>query len=365
MKNLRTCFKSHDCFVVRKPPWFLLVGLLLFVSACGTVTHSKISGNLKNLSRNQTVAILPIEVSDPDQKDAATIFRRSLYANLVQGKFNVQERYVVDSLLLRAGLTDPSHYRKVGISRLGEILGADAIVFGKVDKVERAYLVVHSSINVGVSAEMVDARTGETLWLAEDNASDFSGIAKLPTGILAAFSAPIYFITNKINLRKMTSEMTAKLTSLVKKPGGEMDTKPALAAHQEKTKTPAQPAIVTASAKNAVSGNPVVLAAHLAPKEKNRIVPAVYSTVAPKDTPASLYTLQVGAYKTKSLAENKLRSLARKGYNTFLALLENGNSTLYKVQVERFQDVAHAMMFSKELENREHLHAIMIKINTH
>lgn len=349
---------------MRKPPWFLLIGLLLFLSACGTVTHSKISGNLKNLSRNQTVAILPIEVSDPDQKDAATIFRRSLYANLVQGKFNVQERYVVDSLLAQAGLTDPSQYRKTGISRLGEILGADAIVFGKVDKVERAYLVVHSSINVGVSAEMVDARTGETLWIAEDNASDFSGIAKLPTGILAAFSAPIYFITNKINLRKMTSEMTAKLTALVKKPGGEMDTKPIVATNQDKAKTPAKPAIVTASAKNAVSDGKVALAALPTKKEKKRVIPAAYSTVAQKDSPSYRYTLQVGAYQTKALAENMLRNLASKGYHTFLSLLENGNSTLYKVQVERFQDVDRAMMFSKELENREHLHAIMIKINT-
>jgi hypothetical protein len=344
----------------------LFLGVLMFLSACGTVTHSKISGNLKNLSRNQTVAILPIEVSDPDQKEAATIFHRSLYANLVQGKFNVQERYVVDSLLQQAGLTDPSQYRKLSISRLGEILGADAIVFGKVDKVERAYMVIHSSINVGVSAVMVDTRTGETLWVAEDNASDFSGLAKIPTGMLAAFSAPIYFITNKINLRKMTSDMTAKLTSLVKKPGGDNAVKKlALTAKNNNPQNPDKPAIVAVSTKNAVSGDMVALASAPATTKKIKVVPAIaHSTVAQKDTHPYLYTLQVGAYQTKTLAENMIRNLASKGYHTFMTLLENGNSTLYKVQVERFQDMDRAMMFSKELENREHLHAIMIKIYT-
>lgn len=363
MKNPHTYYKDNISIAGKMPPWFLCAGLLLFLSACGTVTHSKISGNLKNLSRNQTVAILPIEVSDPDQKEAATIFRRSLYANLVQGKFNVQERYVVDSLLLQAGLTDPSQYRKLSASKLGEILGADAIVFGKVDKVERAYMVIHSSINVGVSAVMVDARTGETLWIAEDNASDFSGIAKIPTGMLAAFSAPIYFITNKINLRRMTSEMTAKLTSLVKKPGGDMDNKPLLASY--KGKPAFMPVVATVAMKNAVSGDKVVLAAIPAKPKTIKAVPALArATVAKPDTHSYLYTLQVGAYQTKALAENMIRSLASKGYHTFLAMLENGNSTLYKVQVERFQDMDRAMMFSKELENREHLHAIMIKINT-
>jgi hypothetical protein len=356
MKNPHTCFKGYARRIGARAPLSLWVVLLVFLSACGTVTHSKISGSLKNLSRNQTVAILPVEVSDPDQKDAATLFHRSLYANLVQGKFHVQERYVVDSLLLQAGLTDPAQYRKVNISRLGEILGADAVVFGKVDKVERAYLLIHSSINVGVSAEMVDTRTGESLWIAEDNASDFSGLAKIPTGMLAAFSAPIYFITNKINLRKLTMEMTAKLTTLVKQPGGS-DIKPIPTANKDKA-----PATAVVQKQ---TPNKVVLVAHT-PTQKVALVPALArARIAPRKTALPLYTLQVGAFQTKANADKMMRNLAGKGYNTSLALLEKGNSTWYKVQVERFQDVEEAMTFARGLTQREHLHAILIPIDAH
>jgi hypothetical protein len=102
--------------------------------------------------------------------------------------------------------------------QFGEILGADAIVFSRINKVERNYLIVHSSIELSVSVQMVDTRTGEILWRAEQTEHDFSGIGKIPTGITTALLAPIQFVTNKFNLSRMTSKMVDKLTALVKKP---------------------------------------------------------------------------------------------------------------------------------------------------
>ena len=373
MKNLSNYYNRHlsNPEARNKWQWALLMGLLVF-SACSTGSQSKISGNLKYLDKNQTVAILPVEVTENDQKETAAMFRRSLYANLVQARFNVQERYIVDSLLSQAGLTDPAQYRAAGITRLGELLGADAIVFSKINKVERTYLVIHSSINVGISTEMVDTRTGEVLWQGEESSSDFSGIAKIPTGIFSAITAPVYFITNKLNLRKMTSEMTEKLTAAIRKPDSEKNQKTEMTANLSKplTQTPTN------------NSTPPVLAEVKPAKPsqtEGKVVRTKLSKTKPKeDKPASLiaytetaeksknvfYTLQVGAFQSKAYAENMLRSLASKGYNTFLSLLENGNSTLYKVQVERFDNVERAQMFSKELESREHIHALTLKIYT-
>ena len=102
--------------------------------------------------------------------------------------------------------------------QFGEILGVDAVVFSRINKVERTYFIVHSSIELSVSVQMMDTRTGEILWRAEQTEHDFSGIGKIPTGIFTALFAPIQFVTNKFNLRKMTSKMINKLTALVKKP---------------------------------------------------------------------------------------------------------------------------------------------------
>jgi cell division septation protein DedD len=197
----------------------LLAGFIaLSVSACANDLQTKVAGNLMTLSKNQTVAILPIETSDAGQKEMAEMFRLGLYANLKQSKFQLLERYVVDGLLQQNKLTDPSNYLTINPMQFGEILGVDAIVFSRINKVERSYLIVHSSIELSVSVQMVDTRSGEILWRAEQTEQDFSGIGKIPTGITTALLAPIQFVTNKFNLRRMTSNMVDKLTSLIKHP---------------------------------------------------------------------------------------------------------------------------------------------------
>ena len=192
--------------------------IALSFSACATDLQTRVAGHLTALSKNQTVAILPVETSDPGQKEMAQMFRQGLYANLKQSEFHLLERYVIDGLLKQNKLTDPSTLLDINPMKFGEILGVDAIVFSRINKVERSYFVLHSSIELSVSVQMVDTRSGEILWRAEQTEQDFSGIGKIPTGITTALLAPIQFVTNKFNLSRMTSNMVDKLTVLVKHP---------------------------------------------------------------------------------------------------------------------------------------------------
>jgi cell division septation protein DedD len=198
----------------------VLLGVLLclIVSACTTDLQMKVSGNLNQLSRNQTVAILPIEIANNQPIDAANLFRQSLHANLQESNFHLLEHYIVDQELEKNGLTDPSKFSMISPMHLGEVLGVDAVVISRLNRVERSYFLLHSSIEISVSVSMVDTRTGEILWHAEQTESDYQGIGKIPTGIFAAILAPIYFVTNKLNLDKLTSTMVDKLTGPVKNP---------------------------------------------------------------------------------------------------------------------------------------------------
>ena len=128
------------------------------------------------------------------------------------------ERYVVDTLLKNQGLNDPAEYMKISPMRLGEILGADAVIMSRMNKVRRLYLVLHASIEVDVSAKMVDTRSGEVLWQADQTKTEYEGIAKIPTGLIAAGYGPLQFITNKVNLFKITKEIASSITALVKSP---------------------------------------------------------------------------------------------------------------------------------------------------
>jgi len=199
----------------------LTASMVAFIfTACSTSLQTKVAGNLNQLSNYQTVAILPVETLEKGQKETAAMFRQALYANLKQSKFNLLERYVVDGLLKQHNLTNPAKFIKMNPMEFAEILGVDAVLITRINKVERSYLVVHSSIEIGISAQMVDTRTGEILWRAEQTESDFQGIGKIPTGISAAVFGPIQFVTNKLNLHRMTSKLVNKLTAIVKNPEG-------------------------------------------------------------------------------------------------------------------------------------------------
>jgi cell division protein FtsN len=403
--------------------------LVTLISACASDLQTKVSGHLNDLSKDQTVAILPVEASDTGQKEMAKMFRQGLYANLKQSKFNLLEKYIVDGLLKQNHLNDPASFLNINPMQFGEILGADAIVFSRINKVERSYFILHSSIELSVSVQMIDTRTGEILWRAEQTEHDFSGIGKIPTGITTALFAPIQFVTNKFNLSKMTSKMVDKLTALVKKPENakkETHFKDTLIAKNatndlkkieelQQLKSQWNQAVdldetIEVSTKQKIQSktllhkkdsshanligriqNEVPLKATvrkevavdtemarnpMGPKIKIRkiITPIPLSTykttlAIPNESQAQqsrekvksgesknknfkkvLYTVQVGAYKTKSYAESLFKKLIKKGYKAYV--IHNGT---YKVQVDRFEKKEEAEKFAQDIEVKEKL----------
>jgi cell division septation protein DedD len=399
--------------------------LVTLVSACASDLQTKVSGHLNGLSKHQTVAILPVEASDAGQKEMAKMFRQGLYANLKQSKFNLLEKYIVDGLLKQNHLNDPKSFLNINPMQFGEILGADAIVFSRINKVERSYFIVHSSIELSVSVQMVDTRTGEILWRAEQTEHDFSGIGKIPTGITTALLAPIHFVTNKFNLSKMTSKMVDKLTALVKKPenavketqfketviaknattdlkkieelqqlkaewdqalslGDEMDistyqeTQSETLAQEKKSSPSALisagniqnevPAVVrkVGSVETEMAQLPAISRA----KRKKIVTPISMNTYKTtlaiptradsqlshekakpaKNTSNKLYTVQVGAYKTKAYAQKLLNKLVGKGYSAFVI-----HNKIYKVQIDKFKNKQDALELAKQIKKKEKL----------
>lgn len=406
--------------------------MALSLSACATDLQTRVAGHLTALSKNQTVAILPVETSDPGQKEMAKMFRQGLYANLKQSEFHLLERYVIDGLLKQNKLTDPSTLLAINPMQFGEILGVDAIVFSRINKVERSYFVLHSSIELSVSVQMVDTRSGEILWRAEQTEQDFSGIGKIPTGITTALLAPIQFVTNKFNLSRMTSNMVDKLTVLVKHPNEaerenqfekpiiakkathelkkieelqqlKAEWQEAMILHEEaelstgsenleSNKEPIME-LTTKPESNSVKKNK--MQAHstvqkikrvesemppLSPQKEAMIPTPIYmsqaTTVKPiavieskealpitrsyvgtsakqlTSSKTQLYTVQVGAYKTKAHARKLERSLKRKGYDVFIT--QNGKN-IYRVQVDRFESKEDAIKLADRIEIKEKL----------
>ena len=397
----------------------LVLTLTLTFTACTTSLQSKVAGNLNHVSeQQQSVAILPVEILKKDQKETARMLRRGLYAHLKESNFNLIERYIVDGLLKQHGLNNPADFLKINPMRFAEILGADTVLISRVNKVERSYLVVHSSIEIGVSAQLVDTRTGEILWRAEQTEQDYQGIAKIPTGISSAILGPIKFVTNKLNLRRLTYKLVDKLTAIVKNPEDaekretfeepliastatrDLDTiKMVNALETEWTKDSAAytklplPSKTQRSFQEGSSLAPqrfvpeveATLPSHVnwvprktnlpivTPEQRTRIldqsniltmVPASITSTQ-KSTRSELpqYTIQVGAYKTEANAKQVVGNLLKKGYRAHINSDLKDGAPLFKVHIEEFSDKNEARKLAEKLTTKENLSSFVTTIS--
>ena len=397
----------------------LVLTLTLTFTACTTSLQSKVAGNLNHVSeQQQSVAILPVEILKKDQKETARMLRRGLYAHLKESNFNLIERYIVDGLLKQHGLNNPADFLKINPMQFAEILGADAVLISRVNKVERSYLVIHSSIEIGVSAQLVDTRTGEILWRAEQTEQDYQGIAKIPTGITSAVLGPIRFVTNKLNLRRLTYKLVDKLTAIVKNPEDaekretfeepliastatrDLDTiKMVNALETEWTKDSAAytklplPSKTQRSFQEGSSLAPqrfvpeveATLPSHVnwvprktnlpivTPEQRTRIldqsniltmVPASITSTQ-KSTRSELpqYTIQVGAYKTEANAKQVAGNLLKKGYRVHINSDLKDGAPLFKVHIEEFSDKNEARKLAEKLTTEENLSSFITTIS--
>jgi len=354
------------------------IGLVLIfaalLTACAGGLETRVSGNLVRLTPGHTVAILPVEAVGKGDAASGRLLRKNLYANLKQSPYRIMEPYVVDSLLKRKGMTNPATYAAINPMDFGEVLGADAVLISRLNHVERSYLLLHSSIELSVSLQMVDTRTGEILWRADQTESDYQGIGKIPTGILSALFSPIYFVTNKFNLGRMTSKLAEEITQTVKKPETAKKQKkfrrPLFASAARKnledirkneSSVPesefAQASFIESPLRMLAPVSQVAGPAPSAPRQDSVPAPEPAALAEVPEVPADAvrYTIQVGAYREQDSAVKITRALTRKGYRAFIVPSTQGKATLYRVHVEQFERKEEAVELARKLRRQENL----------
>lgn len=340
---------------------FILITWVM--TGCSTETAiTKMSGNITKLPKGLLVAILPVQISDSKQKEAAELFRQSLYANFKRSRFKLVERYVVDGVLEQNNIHNPNEINNISAIKLGEILGADAVIYPVMSKVERSYAIIHSSIELTASATLTDTRTGEILWKASQTETDFEGIGKLPTGIFAAAIAPAELVTNKLNLDKIIHKLTEKLTASLEAPED---------AREEDFFNSPQISPNSARDIEEIASSPIKIPSNQTAKfEINKEI----NTTKPKPEPkvessvfeavkSVFYTVQVGAYKTKIYATRMISSLAKKGYSAFITPSKKDEQVLYKVNIEKFDNKEKAGEFAEKFSMRENLDHFVTRVD--
>jgi hypothetical protein len=117
------------------------------------------------MPRYRSIAVLPFE-NQSEFVNAPTYARRSFYGNLAAYKnYQLQTLAQTDALLksVPRKLIDIS-----GAKELGPVLKTDLLAFGRVQEQRVSYGLIYTTTKVAVEVALVDARTGEVVWRADD-----------------------------------------------------------------------------------------------------------------------------------------------------------------------------------------------------
>ncbi|MBI1851630.1 MAG: DUF799 family lipoprotein [Planctomycetes bacterium] len=158
---------------------FLLVAVVLVGAITGCAgLESRVAADFAK-TQPEIVAVLPFQAA-PDDTDAPprlAMVRQIFQANFGNLGYHQAAIDDVDQRLRRANLMTPAAVKAAGPKRLGEILEADAIVFGENFTVSSfsAFLIYRRKLSGTLS--LVSTRTGNMLWEASYSESATGGVA--------------------------------------------------------------------------------------------------------------------------------------------------------------------------------------------
>jgi hypothetical protein len=164
--------RSYRIFLVG----FLALTLLL--GGCGTaqvVIHQP-TKSIKNYPRS--VAILPFGLSQKAEfeEEPQKIFRKVFYDYFCYLGYDDMTLEEVDSRLEHFKI-EQKDIPDISFEKWKTILGVDAVIKGYVLDANNFTGGIHAETTIKAKLEMLDLRTGETLWDVDHNEMSYSGIA--------------------------------------------------------------------------------------------------------------------------------------------------------------------------------------------
>ncbi len=144
--------------------------------------------------------------------------REAFFGQFAQLEFQELKITQVDRILAENGLRSWEEVRTLAPQRLGELLGADALIYGEVTQFDYYYAFLYAQLAAGLSIEMIDTRSGEVLWRAHDARRDHAiRISIDPVG-LGVGLFQIAFHLRPISMMRAMDEACRELVATIPPP---------------------------------------------------------------------------------------------------------------------------------------------------
>jgi hypothetical protein len=146
----------------------ILAVAFVLVSSCltGCATHvvSK-SKRFPLMYEEKPLAILVLPpVNATTAADAKEYYGTTISEPLAYLGYYVLPMEITNDVLKNQGLYDTEIIGNQPLNKFGEYFGADAVLFTKITKWNKSYMVVASSLTVSVDAQLKSTKTNRILW---------------------------------------------------------------------------------------------------------------------------------------------------------------------------------------------------------
>jgi hypothetical protein len=122
----------------------------------------------------RSILVLP-PLNESVAVDAAYSWLTTATAPLAETGYYVFPVAVVDAFMKDNGLPSAAEMHAIDIAKLGEVFGADAVLYVTIEDWGQKYILISSNTVVKVKATLVDVGTGIQLWEWELNHQESSG----------------------------------------------------------------------------------------------------------------------------------------------------------------------------------------------
>jgi hypothetical protein len=175
---------------------FLTLGVLFF-SGCATTKASYDYGAFREHHPKSILVLPPVNNSNDILATPAVFAQVAL--PLAESGYYVFPASLVQETFRQNGLENPNEMHAVSLEKLYEIFGADAVLYMSVEQYGASYMVISSDVVVKLKGELVDLRSGKSLWSGEAGASSAEGRSGGGDPIGMLISALINQVLHTIN----------------------------------------------------------------------------------------------------------------------------------------------------------------------
>jgi hypothetical protein len=164
--------------------------LLACIVASGCATSPRTDYTLYRQHMPRSIAVLP-PLNQTSKLEATYAYLSTVTYPLAELGYYVYPVAVVDAMMKENGAPTAGEMHQIPPQKIGEVLGADAVLYITILDWGSSYKVVDSSVKVRARARLVDTRSGAVLWQGEQTTEadqgNSSGNNSLAVLLIGAF----------------------------------------------------------------------------------------------------------------------------------------------------------------------------------